>query len=140
MKVEVKEQRAGMTAACSTTASLHFSSSNPLAGKHSTRQQGKYTAQQPNPARRPNQPRTTTHHGAQRRKITIHALPLPRSPSSRPRNPRHKPHPAAQSNQHTRAHPDLRAMARPSSERNLTKSEQNPRPCALRLPNPRRER
>lgn len=88
----------------------------------------------------PTLPSTTSQNGAQRRKIPIHALPLPRSPSRRPWHPRHKPHAAPQSHQHARAHPDLRALARPGPQRNLSESVQNPRPGALRLPDPRCQR
>lgn len=69
----------------------------------------------------------TTSPGAQLRKSAINALPLPRIPSRRPRHPRRRPNPSPQNDNRSNIDPVLRKMARPSPERDISQSIQDPR-------------
>ena len=88
----------------------------------------------------PPQLTTLPRLGPQQRKSAIDALPVPRRPSRRPRYPRPRPHPPPQSHHNHHLHPAMRKMARPSPQRDLAQSLQDPRPFALRFPNPRSQR
>lgn len=80
-----------------------------------------------------------TNPGPQRRKIPIHALPLPRPTSSRPRHNRHIANPSPQSNYLSRINPRMRKVAWPSAQGGVPQGDQDPGPSPLRLPSSRHQ-